>query len=384
MEAKAVWDKTTGRKHPDYAKNLEQLAALYMKTGQYEKADTFFVELMQITQALLTRGLSYLPESEMAKYLQKNASQYNLIHSFVALRKNDAPMLLAALLDYELFVKGLLLENTRALETSISKAPDSIREMHLSWKGYQRLLAAEYAKPIVEQYQVAEVEALADSLEKTLVRSIAGFSNTRRSMSWREVQHKLHDGEAALEFIQYNQHIPEGKTTDSTRYAALLVLPGSASPQWIPLFEQRQIDSLLRSGEVRKSNYANRLYTGGSALYDLIWHPLEQSLAKTYKVYFSSCGALHRINFEAIPVTKVGPILSERFELIQLGSTRLLAAQAEVRASNGEAALFGGIRYEADSTSLSQALSNLSALTEPTLVSRGELPAYLHDCIVSS
>ncbi|MBK6996759.1 MAG: hypothetical protein IPH31_18215 [Lewinellaceae bacterium] len=43
-------------------------------------------------------------------------------------------------------------------------------------------------------------------------------------------------------------------------------------------------------------------------------------------------------------------VLSDRYQLVELGSTRQLVIPNQVKSSTNDALLFGGIRYEADTT----------------------------------
>jgi CHAT domain-containing protein len=168
----------------------------------------------------------------------------------------------------------------------------------------------------------------------------------------------LQPEEAAIEFVhfQYRRHI----AADSIFYAALLLTPQSLVPKIIFLFEEKSLDSLLKSHSQRKADYVNRLYTladrGAVALdkptksmYDLLWQPLEKELVGIKTIYYSPSGLLHRVNMEAIPITEM-ETLSDRVKLIKLGSTRQLVISTQLQLANNKAVLLGGIHYELDST----------------------------------
>jgi hypothetical protein len=44
-------------------------------------------------------------------------------------------------------------------------------------------------------------------------------------------------------------------------YAALVLKPGAKQPNYIPLFEEKSLDSLLNFKSERKADYVNALYT---------------------------------------------------------------------------------------------------------------------------
>ena len=247
-------------------------------------------------------------------------------------------------------------------------------------KGFGRRLAAQYSLPASDRDSslIANLEEKADQLEKDLTRTVAGFGEARQQVNWQEVQATLKKGEAAIEFVHYRYYDKEA--TDSTMYAALIVKPGDAAPTFIPLFEEKSLDSLLSPSGQRKADYVNHLYAladrGAKAidrpqksLYQMIWQPLAEELKGVKTVYFSPTGLLHRLNTGAIPVDEE-TTLSDRFSLVELGSTRQLVIPTKMDASNQDALLFGGIQYETDTTAITAANMDL---TSGSLAARGEL-----------
>lgn len=73
------------------------------------------------------------------------------------------------------------------------------------------------------------------------------------------VQKALHPGTAAVEFVHFLNY--QDNPSGNTMYAALLLLPDNSQPQFIPLFEEKSLDSLLLSKSDRKADYVNGLYT---------------------------------------------------------------------------------------------------------------------------
>ncbi len=162
-------------------------------------------------------------------------------------------------------------------------------------------------------------------------------------------------------------------------YAALL-LPGAPQPLFIPLFEEKSLDSLLQTQGERRADYVNHLYTLAErgakplgkpqkTLYDLLWKSLENELAGVKTIYFSPSGLLHRLNLAAIPIN-LDSVLGDRYNLIELGSTRQLVIPATVKPAANDAVLFGGIQYNSNSTAMSQANAALDSIS---IASRGDL-----------
>ena len=55
LEAKKVYAKVLGTKHPDYANTLNNLAGLYEKTGDDTRAQSLHLELKRIRRKALSK-----------------------------------------------------------------------------------------------------------------------------------------------------------------------------------------------------------------------------------------------------------------------------------------------------------------------------------------
>lgn len=106
--------------------------------------------------------------------------------------------------------------------------------------------------------------------------------------------------------------------------------------------------------------FYQNIYIAGAGLYDLLWAPLESCLKDVKTIYISPSGLLHQLNMNAIQTPDYS-LLSQRYRLVQMGSTRNLVVPAGYIPSANTAVLFGGIRYDMDSTKISAANAGLSA-----------------------
>ncbi len=356
LEAKAIREKVLGKKHPDYVYSLSNLAIITWASSDFNSAKSYLLEASEIEKSLLVKATQYLSERELTLYTTKFVDALNRNFSFVQIQ----PDISTTCYDNTLFYKGFLL-NAVDQVNKLALTDSASTENYYQLKSYHRRLAAEYAKPIAQRKNVAELEEKANTLEKELTRTVAGFGEALRQVNWQEVQAALKPGEAAIEFIRFHYHNPD--PTDSTLYAALLVKPGMASPVFISLFEEKQLDALLAPLSDQSSSGLNELYGGqaSQSLHRLLWSPIEPHLAGVKTVYYSPAGLLHRLNLGAIPFAQ-GKILADRHELVCLSSTRSLAEGTKVRQlvtapafvpSGGKSAtaiVYGGIQFDMDST----------------------------------
>jgi CHAT domain-containing protein/tetratricopeptide (TPR) repeat protein len=347
FESKAIVEKVMGREHPDYAYILYNLAILYQAMGQPEKAESFLLELFTLNRRLIEHALHHLSESELNDYLDKFSDSQNLALSFTQIvgSKKTIPICY----DNSLFYKGFLLQSTGRIK-QLALSDEAASKKYNRMKGYQRRLATQYAQPIAKRDSalVAQLEASVNDLEKELARTVAGFGQAIRQVKWQEVQAALKPDEVAIELVSYRYY--HKKQTDSTRYAALVLLPGATEPQFIPLFEEKRLADLLHTDGKPQPAFYNDLYASdkkGSQLYDLIWKPITGALPGGTTVYCSPSGLLHRLNLGAIP-TPDGKTLAEKHRLTTLGSTRqLVVPPVSAINQNATAQLYGGIQYDA-------------------------------------
>ncbi len=346
LEAKSIFTETQGKDHPNYAGVLSDLARLYRSTNRLSESAPLFLELSGIIHHQIENSASFFSEKEMLAYLQTYEGDLAQYQSFAQIKPTRE--FVCGTFDNALFYNGYLLDNARYLSRSIANADSLTRDTFDRWQGCKRLLATEYTKPITERKQVLELEAQAEAYEKTLTRNLPAFIETRQEPHWQDVRSHLKKGEAAVEFIHYHYYNPN--ETDSTLYAALVLLPRDTCPHFVLLCEQRQVDSLLRL------KYPDKRYErtmSGNSLYSLLWQPIEPLLKGTNTVYYAPSGVLHSVNLDAVALNLGGDsTLIDQYKLVRLGSTRQLGAPVTARIVGNDALLFGGIRYESDSTAI--------------------------------
>ena len=384
LESKSMWQKALGNEHPDYARSLDHLSVLYLYTEQYEKAEPLFLELPAVNKHLIESAMLHLSEKELSNYMGSFSKLQDRLLSFTQLTKSEK--LVPQCFDNSLFYKGFLLQSASRIK-HLALTNKATTETLNQLKGCQRRLADQYGQPILERDSalIAALETQANDLEKELARTVAGWDGARRQVYWKDVQAGLKEGEAAVEFVHYKYY--NKKIPDSTMYGALVLKAGNSLPAFIPLFEERQLDSLIQTHGGRKADYVNALYTVSErglrpsgtpkkSLYELIWKPMEEELGSIRTIYFSPSGLLHRLNLTAIPITDEEN-LGERYHLIGINSTRILVIpdtsspdSLNTPEKPGNAILYGGINFEMDSTAI--ALANQSYNTDQ-LASRGEL-----------
>ncbi|MBK9641625.1 MAG: tetratricopeptide repeat protein [Saprospiraceae bacterium] len=345
VEAKKILEKNLGKSHYLFIENLTNHALVYVGSGNYLKAELILEEVSSLEKNLVTRSIHHMSEVELNQYLQTFEDARDFIFS-LNLKSKVNTSIAGICFDNILFYKGFVL-NACNQSKKLIYSNSLATEKYILLKSYSRRLSKEYSSPISERKGVLELEEKSNSLEKEITRMVSGYSESIKQVSWQQVQQKLKSNEAAIEFVYYREL--NKKSIDSLTspfqegivYAALLIRPGIDQPQFIPLFEEKSLDSLLNSKSERKSDYVNNLYnladrgavaveTPQKSLYEILWKPLEKELTNVNTIYFSPSGLLHRINLDAIPISET-ETLADRYNLIELNSTRQLVIPTQIK-----------------------------------------------------
>lgn len=369
LEAHAINTRTLEADHPNCAQTAAALAHLYQETNRLADASVRFLEAEGIDRRNIEKASGYSSEAELAYFLQNYEESTAKFYSFA--QYYDSPPIAEASYDNAVFYKGFLL-NAR-MQVKARAQSDSIATQKLGFiYAYRRRLTEQYSLPVAERDSavIAGFEEQANALEKELARTMVGYSEALRQVNWKAIQAALKPGESAIEFIHFQQYNIKGKATDSVQYAALVLRPDDTAPDFIPLFEEQALVSLLQGASGGNYRKINGLYASNQQkLYDLIWKKLEPGLNETNRVYCSLSGWLHRLDLGAIPLSATQTI-ADRYQLVVLGSTRQLAIPSATAKYNNQALLIGGVNYAENPAAKEELLSLSRGSQESALLFR--------------
>jgi CHAT domain-containing protein/tetratricopeptide (TPR) repeat protein len=385
MEAKEIIDKVQGKDHPFAIMIMSNLANLYAATSRLQESETLYLEIQQSDKAAVHKGALYLSENELSAYIKLFVRTLDNFMSFTSRQYAGSPHLVSACYDNALFHKGFILQTVGQMRRLIEMDTTATHQSAALTELYRRL-EKQYSLPLDKRDSttVATLKNQANRIEKEMVRSVSGYSEMRKEVTWQEVQSKLKPGEAAIEFVNFQYYGTEGFPADSIFYAALLILPDITSPIYLPLFEESAVQMLLNNSGKDQAGFCNEMYSAANRgltpsgkpvisekIYAQVWAPVEAVLSKSsvHKIYFAPAGILHQINLNAIPRSP-GGTLADRYQLVQLTSTRELVMPDIRRANNNNAFLYGGIEYNRDTASI--ALANAGLTDTWSARSRGE------------
>lgn len=326
LEAKDIFARSLGEMHPNYQNCLISLARLYLGNNDLAKASPYLLEANARLKSLLVKGTAYLTFAELGEY----QNRFKDLNSILATHAAESLEITEELFDNQLFYKGFLLNSSIQVK-KLSQTDQKSSERYNLLNIYRRRLGAEYSKPIVERQGVDTLEKKVNELEKELVRTVSGFDQTTRQVSWQEVRASLESGESAVEFVKYKYS--DSHSDSNLLYAALIIRPGLQYPVFVPLCNEKELTNLTEDSllgfdeEVGAQVYSKRLLTrgknAGKGLYELTWEPIDSFLVNSPTIYVSLTGLLHRINLGAIRTDRT-KIIADQNQLITINSTRQL------------------------------------------------------------
>jgi tetratricopeptide (TPR) repeat protein len=358
LQSLAIIKKTFGVEHPDYANELNNIAVLYKLQGNAEYKN-YLKELLPLDQKQIIQQCNFQTTNELSMYLDKNMSNYfdgrfSLAYPFIPVNNaiNDG------LFNTAILLKNLTLRNSSLVQNKIRQSNDTSLINSLVRLQDVKSQMNKYAA-IPKKVQPSFILGLrneSELLEKKLVRGSQAFKedNEFTNTNWFKVQQSLKINEAAIEFVDFNYHnYLKRQWADGTIYAAIVIRPGYACPKIVYLFEQKQLDSLLkRNPSLPEESYLNALYNKDHFdLYNLILNPIDSLLRGVTTIYTAPSGSLYNINLSQIMSNKPD---GGFFDVHILGTTGELPRYSELQVNKTtikNAVVFGGINYDTASNS---------------------------------
>lgn len=308
-------------------------------------------------------GSEYLAQ----RYKQENDRMHSILDQA---RYDNFPAVSELLYDYHaLKSKGLVLANYQRIRAAVEESGNPALQ-----GDFQRLtnLRDTLANTHRLRGTTGQIQARLDAiqreaqwLENKIAEQVFAFDAIGGDADWRRVRDQLGPGEAAIEFLHFDQY-RDYQPSEEVRYQALVLRPEDSRPVVVNLCAESQLLATLnKTGAKPDQLYrADPVGSGGSKkadweqLYKLVWEPVERYLGNTSKVYYSPSGLLHLIAFDAIRGGDGRPLIN-RFDLRRVLSTKTIAQpSAAVHPSNFSMALFGGLDYNADSLQLKRGEPN--------------------------
>lgn len=329
---------------------LLSLANINLKLGNYKKANLFIDSLYQNRVKFISSMFAFLSENERENFWSYEAPLFQKMISISIEANKENPEVSQLVYNSCLMTKSLLMQSNNEWNKIIDGSLDSnIIEVNNLLKVKKSIYSKAYSEGSQNHETLIGLEASIDSLDQLLSRKVSAYAENKKnfSLTWKDVQKKLDNGEASIEFAKY--YVAKDS---SYYYSALIVKHSDNYPILIKLCRENELEKLSPEKELNE-------------LYDLIWKPLISQLSGVKTIYYSPVGLLNNIPFHALFEYKKEQrnYVIDNFTLHQLTSTRYLALGLKLKDNNiieNTIALFGGINYDEFPSSLSNNTNDLA------------------------
>ena len=225
-----------------------------------------------------------------------------------------------------LFQKSILIRQKSAIKNNIINCDDT--ELIKAFDKYnQEIRSHSDSARLTEEYCMYLY-----SLHPEFVSS---FSVPR----WQEIQKALNPKDLALEFTEAFD-----EKSNEYYYAAILLRKGYDYPVIVKLCPKDDL-LLLNYNKVDGAGFSISMFEDQSALYQLIWEPLEKYLKGVKTIYYSPYEFLNNINMEAAKKKEGAKPIGFAHNMVRVSTTAELLSDQYASFSN--AVVFGDIDYDA-------------------------------------
>ena len=266
--------------------------------------------------------------------------------------------------DYLLFVKQLQLRTSQQISRAIQKSNNrQLIELYEGYRNIQKQLAMSNPSPS-QDYET--LKSLYDRAGKVLAQQGSKYLKMD-DVSWRDIQNRLNDFDAAIEFVRFNLFDRE-TITDLRMYAAIVVTKGAPNPVIIPMTTEKNLTRWMNG--VHGDLYDVNKY--GNALSQLIWLNILQYIdqQRQTSIFFSPVGILNNIAIEALPYSR-DEAMNAHYMVTRMSTTREMMTKHNLHPKN-TAILYGDLFYRASMETMQQSAVTRSAVY-PLLYSKQEI-----------
>lgn len=299
--------------HPETNATRGGYAAILSRVGDYSRARELALDATDGGLTLIRLTLQGLPERQAVGYAANLRRHLEL--SLALLERVPNPGSTRQVFDRVIRSRAVVLDEVgRRQRTDVGRSPQATaladaraRLAHLTIRGPAALGAAEFAQAIATARTDAERAETAFAAERVSLQE----ARQDQQVGIEDVARAVTTGSAMVAFTRYAA-LP-GATDAASRYAAFVLTPGGHDPAFVPLGSAADIDAAImatrdellleataggRGGRRTLASYR----AAATRLRELVWDPIAGRIGDASLVMIVADGALHLVNFAALPV----------------------------------------------------------------------------------
>lgn len=328
-EALQIRNKTLGKKHPSYIKSAKDVSRIAYILRDTLKLEQYTMEATNLLRDYILDNFSGLIPKERTRMWEDNSYWFEYFIQFYALIC-PTDSLICNGYDGVLLSKGLLLNTELEMKNILKESNNlDIMKMYESLNYNKRLLNTEYEKPIKERLvNTDSLSRIIEKVERELTAKSKEYGDYTKNLriNWKDVRKTLTEKDIAIEFFSLYWN------ADSTLYAAYILKKGMKRPVLYHTFVKTKY-------EKDKSLYNTPQYCRW------IWEPISNLLEGVENIYFAPAGELYNIAIESLPHWNEDCLMSDKWNMYRLSSTRQLAVIKD-KGSLKKASVYGGVKYD--------------------------------------
>ena len=266
--------------------------------------------------------------------------------------------------DYMLFIKQLQLRTSQQISRAIQKSNNrQLIELYEGYRSIQKQLAISNP-PSSQDNEI--LKSLYDRAGKVLAQQGSKYLKMD-DVSWRDIQNRLSDFDAAIVFVRFNLFDRE-TITDLRMYAAIVVTKGAPNPVIIPMTTEKNLTRWM-NGEQGDLYDVNKY---GNALSQLVWLKILTYIdqQKLTSIFFSPIGVLNNLAIETLPYSR-DETTNAHYTVTRMSTTREIMTKHDLLPKK-TAILYGDLFYRASMETMQQSAVTRSAVY-PLLYSKQEI-----------
>jgi CHAT domain-containing protein len=339
-------EQSLGINHPLFVQSQEDLAILWWKKKDYQKAYSLYHEVMEKSLEFINRYFPPMSEAEKTKYWDMLFPRFQRFYNFAVEAGATNAAIITDMFEYRLATKGLLLNSARKVSESILKSGNTdLVNDYLQWIDQKEQLTALYAyskEELAEQgINLDSLQSATNGMEKRLSENSKEFSQyyftSKTKLS--AIQSKLKADEALVEIIKLKNF--DQVLLDSTSYLGLVVTKSNPQPKLVLLPNGNEMEGKL--AKTYRLMMKNKMVDEKS--YSCYWQPFEEAVKGKKTIYASLDGVYNQINLYTLK-KPAGDFLINQYDIVLLSNGKdILKAGRSPAVSLKKATLIGFPAY---------------------------------------
>jgi len=300
-ESIEIKKKILGQKHLDYILSVNNLARLKEVKNEYFESKKLWIESLDLYMDLVHSIFPFLSEKEKTKFYSSIKEKFEIFNSFVLRNYRKDSDLLIKLVDYQLVIKGLLLNSIKKMKDRILSTTDvELKSLYNNWISTKEQIALLFNKSADNHLKLVidSLENVSNELEKTLSSYSEKYNiESNINFTFDSIRNKLKYDEVAIDVIRFKYNYVSN--FDSIIYAFVIIDPEKKYPDIIYYYNGNDLEDKYFNDYINLIR--NRITEKGS--YKRFIDKLEPFITKKKNIYYSPDGVYNKINLSTLMKT---------------------------------------------------------------------------------